>query len=146
MLITIPGNPSGATINKARRAGVVKHGKHKGKPMTYSTPKAKTWRGVAVLCARAAWSQRSPGTPTPFELELTTYWPRIRRKGPAKGQPCGDVDATCKAVLDVLQAVGVVPDDAVLRRVVLVNAYDKARPRIEVRLGNATAVGVVGPA
>jgi Holliday junction resolvase RusA-like endonuclease len=57
----------------------------------------------------------------------------------------GDVDATCKAVLDVLEAANVVPDDAVFRRVVLVNAYDKKRPRIEVRLGNATDAGGVAP-
>jgi Holliday junction resolvase RusA-like endonuclease len=146
MLITIPGNPGAATINKARRAGVVKHGKHRGKPMTYSSDDAKTWRGTATLIVRAAWSRRDPGTPMPLEVEVTTHWPRLRRTGPAKGQPCGDVDATCKAVLDVLQAAGVVPDDAVLRRVVLVNAYDRARPRIEVRLRNDAGVGVVAGA
>jgi Holliday junction resolvase RusA-like endonuclease len=146
MLITIPGNPSGATINKARRAGVVKRGKHRGKPMTYSAKKAKTWRGSAVLVVRAAWSRRPKGTPMPRELEITTHWPRIRRKGPAAGEPLGDVDATVKAVLDVLKGGGVVPDDAVLRRVVLVNAYDAKRPRIEVRFGNDAAVGVVADA
>jgi Holliday junction resolvase RusA-like endonuclease len=146
VLITIPGNPSGATINKARRAGVVKRGKHRGKPMTYSAKSAKTWRGTAVLIVRAAWARRPALTEAPHEVEITTHWPRLRRTGPAKGQPCGDVDATCKAVLDVLQAAGVVPDDAVLRRVVLVNAYDAKRPRIEVRLGNDAAVGVVAGA
>lgn len=70
----------------------------------------------------------------------------VRRSGPAKGEPLGDVDAPTKAVLDVLAAAGVVPDDAVFRRVVLVNAYDKAAPRIEVRLGNDAAGGVVAGA
>jgi Holliday junction resolvase RusA-like endonuclease len=146
MLITIPGNPGAATINKARRAGVVKRGKHKGKPTTYSAKDAKTWRGTATLIVRAAWSRRPAGTPAPCEVEVTTHWPRLRRKGPAKGQPMGDVDATCKAVLDVLEAAGVVPDDAVLRRVVLINAYDPKRPRIEVRLGNATVAAPVAVA
>lgn len=143
MLITIPGDPSGARINNARRAGVVKRGKKKGKPTTYRTTPAKRWRATAVLFVRAAWSRRSPGILAPDELEVTTYWRRLRREGPAKGLPLGDVDATCKAVLDVLEAAGVVPDDAVFRRVVLVNAYDKVRPRIEVRLGNGSDGGVV---
>ena len=145
MLIIIPGNPSGATINKARRAGVVKYGKNKGKPMTYSTDDAKTWRGKATTVVRAAWSRRPAGTEMPHEVEITTYWSRMRHEGPAAGLPTGDVDATCKAVLDVLESAGVVPDDAVLRRVVLVNAYDKKRPRIEVRIGNATSAVDVAP-
>jgi Holliday junction resolvase RusA-like endonuclease len=143
MLITIPGNPGGATINKARRAGVVKRGKHKGKPTTYASKPAKTWRGTAVLIVRAAWARRPVWAETPHEVEVTTHWPRLRRKGPAKGHPMGDVDATCKAVLDVLQAAGVVPDDGVFRRVVLVNAHDAKRPRIDVRFGNDAAVDVV---
>lgn len=146
VLITIPGDPSGARINNARRAGVVKRGKRKGKPMTYATKKAKGWRATAALFVRAAWSQRPAGFPTPREVEITTYWPRVRRSGPAKGEPLGDVDAPTKAVLDVLAAAGVVPDDAVFRRVVLVNAYDKVAPRIEVRLGNAADGGAVAGA
>jgi Holliday junction resolvase RusA-like endonuclease len=146
MIILIPGDPSGARVNAARRAGVVKHGPKRGTPMTYSTPKAKAWRQSAVLFVRAAWSGRPSEIEAPTELEITTYWPRQRREGPAVGCPLGDVDATCKAVLDVLQAAGVVPDDGILQRVVLVNAYDKARPRIEVKLGNAASVAVVAPA
>lgn len=135
MLIVIPGDPSGARVNAARRAGIVKVGPKRGLPMTYATDKAKGWRATATLIVRAAWSQRPPNTAMPTEVEITTYWPKQRRKGPAAGCPHGDVDATCKAVLDVLQAAGVVPDDGVFRRVVLVNDYDKTRPRVEVRIG-----------
>lgn len=134
--ITIPGDPSGARINTARRAAVIKHGQHRGKPTTFAAPKAVQWRNAAVLAVRAAWAANGSGTIAlgVVAVEVFTFWPRRRRSGPASGQPLGDVDATAKAVLDVLEAAGVLGDDGQVWRLILEAHYDKDNPRIEVRI------------
>lgn len=140
-IFTIPGSPSGACINEARRAGASRS----GTPHTYKTGKAKAWSGTAALVVRSEW--RAGPLDGGVDVEITTYWPQQRRKGPAAGFPKGDVDATAKAVLDVLQAAGVVHDDAQVRRLLLLSEHDPKRPRIKVRvIWNAEDGGEVEPA
>lgn len=142
--LVIPGDPSGARINNARRATIVVEGE-RARPGTRPTPKAKAWGKIAALELRSQWRQASRSALAgPVGLEVVTYWPRLRRTGAAAGLPLGDVDATVKAVLDALQRAGVLADDAQVNRLVLANEYDRERPRIEIRiLGNdARACGL----
>jgi len=134
VVLTIPGDPSGARINQARRATIVRKG-GRAIPGTRPSTTAKSWAQVATLELRSQWRQVSRDPLIgPVDLEVRTHWPRLRRKGPAAGQPTGDVDATAKAVLDALQRAGVLADDAQVQRLTLVNMYDAQRPRIEVLL------------
>ena len=134
IVLVIPGNPSGARINAARRATIIRR-KGKAIPGTRPDDGAKAWRSLAVLELRTRWSRLARGPLVgPVTLEVHTHWPRCRRSGPASGLPMGDVDATAKAVLDALQHAGVLADDAQVKRLVLVNRYDAKRPRIEVHL------------
>lgn len=134
--IEIPGNPGDARINGSRRATIVSTPSGP-KPATRPGDAFKRWRNAARLIVRAAW--RAAGQLRPIEgvvtLEVRAYWPRLRRTGPALGQPLGDVDAVAKSVLDVLQDAGVLGDDGQVRELVLVSEYDRERPRIEIRLG-----------
>jgi Holliday junction resolvase RusA-like endonuclease len=134
IVLTVPGDPSGARINQARRATIVRK-KGKNTPGTRPSTKAQSWADMAKLELRSQWRQVScEPLSGPVTLEVRTHWHRLRRKGPAKGQPLGDVDATCKAVLDALQEAGVLYNDAQVYRVTLVNIYDRENPRIEVLL------------
>lgn len=134
VVLTVPGDPSGARINQARRATIVRKG-GKAIPGTRPSSRAKSWATAAKLELRSQWRQVSRDPLSgPIALEVRTHWPRLRRTGPAAGQPFGDVDATCKAVLDALQRAGVLADDAQVHRVTLVNLYDRENPRIEVLL------------
>ena len=60
------------------------------------------------------------------------YWDRQwGPKGRAPGRPCGDVDSILAGLLDALAGT-LYRDDAQVALLVAANAYDRARPRIEV--------------
>ena len=138
LVITIPGNPGAARINGAWRAKIF-NTPNGPKPATRPSPKFKRWRAAAKTIVRAAWRVAGQSGPIvgPVSLEIRAYWPRMRRVGPAAGQPLGDVDAVAKAVLDVLDdaSVRVLGDDGQVRELLLVSEYDRERPRIEILFG-----------
>jgi hypothetical protein len=68
----------------------------------------------------------------PLAVGVLSHWPRKwGEKGRAPGRPCGDVDAPLSNLLDGLAGT-LYPDDAHVGLLVAANAYDAARPRIEV--------------
>jgi Holliday junction resolvase RusA-like endonuclease len=72
-------------------------------------------------------------------VELLTAWPRKHASGPLAGVALGDVDACCKAALDVLEVAGLLLDDAQVVELVARKAWDRANPRIEIVVTSYTS-------
>jgi hypothetical protein len=101
------------------------------------TSRAVIMKGLAKAIVAAAWQDTGKAPPR-FEravvLHLVQYAPKIRRTGHAVGLPLLDSDACLPAVRDALQAVGVVPDDALIVRNVCESRYRKGEPGLEIEL------------
>jgi Holliday junction resolvase RusA-like endonuclease len=93
------------------------------------------YKSAKESMAKAFESQwEGPPLVGPVRACVTSYWPRMHRKGPADGQPVGDVDAVLKCTLDALQLANVVQDDAQIDVLVARKRYGGDEQRIEVTL------------
>lgn len=133
----VEGNPGDAKVN-GWKVPVVRSRKKGGLGGITMIEGAeyRRWKQRAALVFRAAAAGRSFG-PGPVSVAIVAYWPRKHRQGPAVGLVLGDVDAVAKAVLDALESAGVLADDAQATRLGCAKAYDKRRPRIEVKVVRA---------
>ena len=124
----IPGDPGPAKVNT--RSTPIRRGK--GATVVLSAP-YRGWRDLAVLELRAATRGRLDLPHAGLvRVELLTAWPRKHARGPLAGVALGDVDACCKAALDVLAHAGVLQDDAQVIELVARKVHDHANPRIEI--------------
>jgi hypothetical protein len=93
---------------------------------------AKLPRGIVRDMEAAAFEADLQQLTGLVAVGTVAYWPRKwGPNGRAPGRPCGDVDAPVSNLLDVLAPL-LYRDDAQVGLLVAANAYDKARPRIEV--------------
>lgn len=136
--ITIPISPGIGRVNgrfTMRRRG--KGGSaFPGKTASYQ-------RFVDAVAKHAGAAARSSGVRVrgPASVSVTQWWPEARHLDDVD-VALGDVDGPLKAILDGLQAGGVLDDDA---RVVEVHArkrVDRERPRVEILVSWAPLDGV----
>lgn len=93
---------------------------------------AKLPRSVLASITDAAFAASIEPVSGPAAVGVVAFWDRRwGAKGRAPGRPCGDVDACLSGLLDALSGT-LYHDDAQVALVAASNAYDPARPRIEV--------------
>jgi len=83
-----------------------------------------------------AWSNRpgqSPAASGLWHCSIESYWAR-RSLAIGHGTPRVDVDAPISPVFDAMQSVGIIDDDMRITSVSATKYYDKANPRVVIRL------------
>ncbi len=148
----VEGNPGDASVN-GWKMPVIRGRGAKAYPSCVEGKKYRAWKRKAAAAYRAKAGGRvfAPG---PLTVALVAYLPRKHRTGPAKGLPLGDWDAPIKAVFDAIakpdgdldkmnraeraraeaEHAGLIASDALIVRGGVAKAYDKDRPRIEVKV------------
>jgi Holliday junction resolvase RusA-like endonuclease len=123
----IPGSPGDGAVNRNQRID-----RKRGR--IYKAPAAKAFAKRAMVLARSEHGYQ--GWPTVRECSVTirSYWPRRRHLAGCDELAMGDVDAPVKAVLDSLEAAGILEDDSLVREVRASKHLDKGNPRIEVEV------------
>jgi Holliday junction resolvase RusA-like endonuclease len=129
--LTVPGPP----VPKGRARGVTLRN---GRRM-FITPKrtldyeaeARAEIAAAVAAHRGAWPLDAR-----YEVELVVHFGTRRR--------C-DLDNAAKSILDAANGYAWA-DDSQVDRLVVVRAYDKENPRVEVRIGAHTTLAQSTPA
>lgn len=124
----VPGNPGAAKVNTRTTPIVVG-----GRSRMISSSNYRAWKRRAALVAQGAAKGQGFGPLARVLVHIDAYWPRQHRRGAATGLALGDVDAVGKAVLDAMQAAGVLDDDAQVIDLRLRKYVDATKPRIEIR-------------
>jgi Holliday junction resolvase RusA-like endonuclease len=128
---SVPGNPGDAKVNGWKTP--IKVGKT---TRMIEGKRYRVWKDRASLAFRAR-AQGRKFDRGPLRASVIAYWPRMTKQGAASGLAFGDVDAVAKAVLDALEAAGVVETDAQIVDVYLSKSYSADEPRIEVEVMRA---------
>lgn len=126
--LTVLGNPP----RKNRRHEIVTSGKY---PRRISTADYKDFVVRLHLAWTAAGSPRC--TSGRLVIEIDAFWGRQRHLDDGTVVPFGDWDAPLETVSDALEEVGVIDDDVRFMAAVISKAYDKATPRVEIRIGGS---------
>lgn len=116
LTFTIKGKPGDGAINRSR--GMSRRGD------LFKSAKAKSFATRARLAARAAHARAGHPRVRECSVTIRSYW--------CAELALGDVDAPVRAVLDSLEAAGVLEDDSLVIELTASKSYDKDNPRIQV--------------
>ena len=131
----LPKHWAGAlAINNAKKAVVVA-----GKPRLVevgAVRKAKQSAADRVWAAVMATPElaHAISTAAKLEVEIDSYWPKLRHLPRAEDLPMGDVAAPLKLTIDVREVGHLIDEDARVFEVRARNFLDRSRPRIELRV------------
>ncbi len=126
LAFTISGSPGDGGINGAYRTG--KNGRR------FKTSTSRRFADRARIAAGNAHVVVGRPKVRVCSVAIRSYWPRRRHLAGCTDLAMGDVDAPVKAVLDSLEAAGILEDDALVREVRASKYLDKDNPRIEVEV------------